>query len=221
MEEININELFNYFLSKKLIIIISLVTVFVLGNIYSLAIRKPMYKSDTLLILISEKNETYNNTDYQLNQNLLGTYSEVVKSRKVINTALKNTKSKETYNDVVDRISVTNSENSDIIRVTFTGRNPKKVKKFTDEIAHVFMDEVKDKYKLDNASVLDAAEVAKHAYNKNIIKDNLIYILAGLILGFGITFVIYYFDNTIKNTEVVEDKIGLKVLGVVPKVDKE
>ena len=83
------------------------------------------------------------------------------------------------------------------------------------------MDEVKDKYKLDNASVLDAAEVAKHAYNKNIIKDNLIYILAGLILGFGITFVIYYFDNTIKNTEVVEDKIGLKVLGVVPKVDKE
>ncbi len=221
MEEININELFNYFLSKKLIIIISLVTVFVLGNSYSLAIRKPMYKSDTLLILISEKNETYNNTDYQLNQNLLGTYSEVVKSRKVINTALKNTKSKETYNDVVDRISVTNSENSDIIRVTFTGRNPKKVKKFTDEIAHVFMDEVKDKYKLDNASVLDAAEVAKHAYNKNIIKDNLIYILAGLILGFGITFVIYYFDNTIKNTEVVEDKIGLKVLGVVPKVDKE
>ena len=221
MEEININELFNYFLSKKLIIIISLVTVFVLGNSYSLAIRKPMYKSDTLLILISEKNETYNNTDYQLNQNLLGTYSEVVKSRKVINTALKNTKSKETYNDVEDRISVTNSENSDIIRVTFTGRNPKKVKKFTDEIAHVFMDEVKDKYKLDNASVLDAAEVAKHAYNKNIIKDNLIYILAGLILGFGITFVIYYFDNTIKNTEVVEDKIGLKVLGVVPKVDKE
>lgn len=221
MEEININELFNYFLSKKLIIIISLVTVFVLGNSYSLAIRKPMYKSDTLLILISEKNETYNNNDYQLNQNLLGTYSEVVKSRKVINTALKNTKSKETYNDVVDRISVTNSENSDIIRVTFTGRNPKKVKKFTDEIAHVFMDEVKDKYKLDNASVLDAAEVAKHAYNKNIIKDNLIYILAGLILGFGITFVIYYFDNTIKNTEVVEDKIGLKVLGVVPKVDKE
>ena len=92
MEEININELFNYFLSKKLIIIISLVTVFVLGNSYSLAIRKPMYKSDTLLILISEKNETYNNTDYQLNQNLLGTYSEVVKSRKVINTALKNTK---------------------------------------------------------------------------------------------------------------------------------
>jgi len=39
-------------------------------------------------------------------------------------------------------------------------------------------------------------------------------------MGLGIVLVMFYLDNTIKNSQVVEDKVGLVVLGVVPKVGK-
>ena len=56
----------------------------------------------------------------------------------------------------------------------------------------------------------------------NYVKDNIIYLMIGIVLSFGIVFVMYYFDTTIKSSEVVEEKLGLPVIGIVPKEeDKE
>jgi len=46
--------------------------------------------------------------------------------------------------------------------------------------------------------------------------------MIGVVLSFGVVFVMYYFDTTIKSSEVVEEKLGLPVIGIVPKEeDKE
>ena len=42
----------------------------------------------------------------------------------------------------------------------------------------------------------------------------------GLIISCGIIFIKFYFDTTIKTTEEIENKLGLTVLGVVPKVER-
>ena len=39
-----------------------------------------------------------------------------------------------------------------------------------------------------------------------------------MIAGVGITFMIYYFDTSVKDAKTVEEKLNLTVLGVVPKV---
>ena len=40
--------------------------------------------------------------------------------------------------------------------------------------------------------------------------------LVGLVLAFAVVFIMFYFDDTISNTSVIETKIGLPILGVVP-----
>ena len=45
--------------------------------------------------------------------------------------------------------------------------------------------------------------------------------LIGIVLGFGIIFIMFYFDTTIKNAEEIQTKLGLPLLGVVPRVEKE
>ena len=42
----------------------------------------------------------------------------------------------------------------------------------------------------------------------------------GLILGLGVVFIMYYFDNTIKNVEEVESKLGLPIIGTIPQGGK-
>ena len=45
--------------------------------------------------------------------------------------------------------------------------------------------------------------------------------MIGVVLSFGVVFVMYYFDTSIKSSEIVEEKLGLTVIGVVPKEEKE
>lgn len=221
MEEINLKEVYNYFKTKILWILIAVVAIVVVGNIYTLITREPMYQSNTTVVLVSEEKDNYSQSDLQLNKNLVSTYSEIVRSRKVVSKVIKNLKLKCSVSDLSERISVTSVENTEIIKITVSDEKAKTARDITDEVAKVFIDEIKEIYHMENISVVDKAEVAKKAYNVNYIKDNAIYLLVGLVLSFGVVFIMYYFDTTIKSSEVVEEKLGLTVLGIVPKEDKE
>ena len=66
---------------KHIIIILIIILVVAAGNIYTVLTRKPMYKSDTTIVLVSETNTQNNFTDLQMNKNLVSTYSEIIKRR--------------------------------------------------------------------------------------------------------------------------------------------
>ena len=92
METIDLKDMFSYFKSKISIIILFIVVVGIMGCLYGLFIQKPVYKSSTSIVLISESQTgatlTYN--DVSLNQNLVSTYSEIIKSRRVLNQVIDN-----------------------------------------------------------------------------------------------------------------------------------
>lgn len=221
MEEIDLRELFEYFKGKILWILAAIILAIGVGNVFTVLTRVPMYNSNTTIVLVSENNgTTYNTTEQQLNKNLVSTYAEIIKSRKVINKVIENLGLDYSYNALKNNISVEAVTNTEIIRIIVSDSDPQVSAEISNEIADVFMEEVQKIYKLNNVSVIDKAEVNKTPYNINLIKDNLIYILVALVLSCGIIFVIYYFDTSIKTSEEIENKLGLVVVGIVPKVEK-
>ena len=221
MEEIDLRELFDYFNTKVMTIIMIIILIVIAGNVYTILTRKPMYKSDTTIVLVSEANTQNNFTDLQMNKNLVDTYSEIIKSRKVLNPVIKNLKLKYSYNELKEKVSVSPVTNTEIIRVSVSDRNPKKAKEIANEIGNVFTEKIQKIYNLNNVSIVDKAIKAKSPYNINYIKDNVIYLAIGLVLSCGLVFIKFYFDTTIKTSEEIENKLGLTVVGIVPKVEKE
>ena len=94
MEEINLEELFYYFRNKISWIIIAIILAIGIGNTFTILTRTPMYKSSTTMVLVNENKDssTYNTTEQQLNKNLVGTYSEIIKSRMILETVISNLK---------------------------------------------------------------------------------------------------------------------------------
>ena len=221
MEEINLKELFDYFKSKLKWVMITVFAFMIIGNIYTIATRVPMYKSDTTIVLVSENDKEYNTNELQLNKNLVGTYSEIIKSRKVLEPVIENLRLKYTYAELKTNVTVTSVANTEIIRITVNDKKAEKATRIANEIAEVFTKEVQKIYKLNNVSVVDKAVKNIKPYNVNYVKDNIIYIALGLIISCGIIFIKFYFDTTIKTSEEIENKLGLTVLGVVPKVERE
>ena len=224
MEEIDLKELFDYFKSKIVWVIVIIFAVLIIGNVYTLLTRVPLYKTNASLVLVSENNNTnavYNNSEQQLNKNLVATYSEIIKSKAVLNDVISNLKLKMTYVELKREITVEAVENTEIINIYVVDKKAKKASIIANEISNVFVSKINSYYKLNNVTILDKAEIVKKPYNSNYLNDYFIYLLVVVFLSCGVIFLFFYFDTTIKTSDEIENKLNLTVIGTVPKIGKE
>ena len=223
MEEINLLELWNFFRAKLAFIVIAVLSILIIGNLFTILTRVPLYKSNTSVILVSENTTNLGtiNSELQANNTLVSTYSQIVKSRKVINKVINNLNLDYSYKELNERINVSSVDDTAIIKIEVADPDNELAAKIANEVATVFMIEVQKFYHLDNVSVVDKAVPVDNAYNVNYIKDNIIYLAIGIVVSFGIIFIFFYFDTTIKTSEEIEEKFGLTVLGVIPDEAKE
>ncbi len=223
MEEINLKELFDYFKERLLIMAIIVLSILVIGCAYSIFFKTPLYQSNTTVVLVSENgnNQTgYTQAEQNLNKNLVGTYTEIIKSRSVLETVIENLSLDYSYSYLYNKVSISNTANTEIIKISVVDPDSTLATDIANEIVKVFGDEVTRIYKLQNVSVVDRASKEESPYNINVLKDTVIYLLIGMVLAVGVVFVIYYFDTTIKSAEDVENKLNIPVIGIVPKAKK-
>lgn len=223
MEEIDLKELFE-FIKKKIGLLITItVVICLLGCIYGLFIQKTMYKSYTTIILGGNEttaSQTITQSDITLNKNLVDTYAEIVKSRRVLEQVIAELDLEETYEELSNKISVSSVNNTEIIKITVADSNPIEAKNVANVTANFFSKEVVKLYNMNNVNVLDEANEANEPYNINIPKQVIIYFFIGIIIALSILFIIFYFDRTIKSVEQVEQKIKLPILGGVEEYKK-
>lgn len=219
MEEINLKEMFDYFLSKKLYIILITIVCILIGFVYFKFFKVPMYKSYTTILLTkgSDTNQITSN-DITLNKNLVDTYREIIKSRKVINKVINNLNIDYNFDSLSKEISVSSINDTEIIKISVSDRDSKIAMDVANETANVFNSEVVKLYNIQNIGIVDVAVEEENPYNVNILKTLLISFFIGIILSFGVVFILFYFDTTIKSIEEVERKLELPVIGEVPTV---
>lgn len=221
MEEINLKELGNYFLSHIVIILSVITVILIVGCIYSVVIKKPLYHGTTSIVLVNQNNgNTITNSDIQVNRNLVETYTQIIKSRKILSTVISQLGLTYSESVLAGNVSVSAITDTDIIRVSVSDENNQLAADIANEIARVFMEDIKTRYNLQNVSVLDEAVAESSPYNVNIAKEIVLYILIGVVLGCAIVFVMFYFDTSIKSSTEIEEKFRLAVLGNVPYVEK-
>lgn len=220
MEELGLKELFLYIKEKVGLLIFIIIFVCLIGCLYGLFLQKPMYRSYTTVILggdtkSSSQNQGITQNDVALNKNLVDTYAEVVKSKRVLNQVIKELKLDLSYEGLSSKINVTALNNTEIIKITVSDENAKNAKNIANVIADYFTHEIVKLYSLNNVNILDEATEAKVPYNISIVKQLIVYFMIGIVISFGVLFISYYFDRTIKSVEQVEQKIKLPILGSV------
>ena len=223
MENINLRDIASYLLQKVWLIVAILLTVFVGGEAYTAFFKTPMYASSTNVVLISDSKGSNDITvnDVTLSNNLVKTYSEIVKSRNVLSKVISDQKLNMSYEALAGKVSVTSATSTQLITIRVSDENPKQAKQIANSIGKIFKSEIKSIYGIDNVQIVDEAVEAASAYNINIVKESIIYLIVGLALGVGAAYVMYILDKTIKDTDVVENRLGLTVIGVVPEVGEK
>lgn len=224
MEELDLKQLVNIFWSKRLHVISIVLIFLIIGTVYTFLFVTPKYKSYTSLVLArsesTKENETdtstITQTDITLNQKLVSTYSELVKSKNVLREVIKNLNINESEENLKDNITVSAVKDTELIQITVTNYYPDRASDIANEIAKVFTKKVGEIYNINNVYIVDEAERANTPYNINHIKDIAIFIAIGLIVSVGYVLISNLLDTTVKSAEDIEKELGVVAIASIP-----
>ena len=223
MEELDLKELFDLFMSKIFQILIIVIVFIGIGVVYTIGFVEPKYSAKTTLVLASAGGSDTGNaittTDVNLNSKLVSTYSEIVKSDAVVGSVIENLNLSIKDTELKKQVSVSAVEDADIIRITVTNEDADEAAKIANEIAKVFSEKVKELYKINNINVLDQAIPNYTPSNINHTKDVIIFAFLGVVISVAYVLLANMLDTTIKSTEDIEKGFGIPVLVSIPLID--
>ena len=220
MEELDLKELIQIFWEKRIQILL-ITAIFI---IYTVGFVKPKYQSKTSLLLATNSSSQSNangitTNDLTLNSKLVSTYSDMVSGNKIIREVIKNLGMNLQEDDVKKSISVKARDNADMIDIIVKNDDPVVAQKIANETAKVFIENVKQYYKIENLYIYDEAEVENEPYNINHKKDVLIFAVIGIVIAFGYVLILNMLDTTIKSAQDIEKISGVTVLASIPIYD--
>ncbi|MEG2348492.1 MAG: Wzz/FepE/Etk N-terminal domain-containing protein [Clostridia bacterium] len=229
MEELDIKELL-YILMKNIgVIIVVAILSAALGLLYTSFMVTPMYKSSTSLVLSKSGNTTINTTtnptgaitqnDLILNQKLVSTYGEIIKSRAVVSEVISRLGLNIKQEELMKNIAVSPKKDTELLEITVSYKNAKTAVEIADTLAEVFKGKVKEVYNIENVSVIDKANLNDDPYNVSMVKTSALFAIVGVVLVCMILFIKMYFNNTVNTQEDIEKLINLPVLSIVPKCE--
>lgn len=227
----NISEVLDGIKDKYKNIVLIVLSFLLISSIYNIFFINKEYEANVKIFIGKQKfkniTETYNNEEINLYQRLITTYSEVIKSKKLINESIKGSKMNYlqdkykniNYDLLMENLTVNPIANTQIIEIKYKSLNPQQSYDLLYSITENLISYSKELYPNVNITVLEQVHVnLNQLMNKKLTIIGLGLIL-GLIVGIGGIIGVMYLNNTYKNQKSLEEEIGLTVIGVIPKID--
>lgn len=227
----NISKVLDGIKDKWKNIVLIVLSFLLISSIYNIFFINKEYEANVKIFIGKQKfknvTETYNNEEINLYQRLITTYSEVIKSKKLINESIKGSKMNYlqdkykniNYDLLMENLTVNPIANTQIIEIKYKSLNPQQSYDLLYSITENLISYSKELYPNVNITVLEQVHVnLNQLMNKKLTIIGL-GLMLGLIVGIGGIIGLMYLNNTYKNQKSLEEEIGLTVIGVIPKID--
>ena len=223
MEEqvISISEIIDAVKKRWKIIVLTTVLATVVSGIFSFFVISPTYEASTKIFIGKEgaESEGYNSSDVSMYQNLIKTYSELIKTKDLVNKAIDNSEYDLSVNSVLNGITVNTLTGTQILQISYQSKSPSIAKNILESITNEFITKAEELVPNGNVKILESVELPKNPVAPNKTMNIAIAFILGMMVGFGIVFLLEYLDNTYKNKEQLEKDLDIPVLGVIPMSD--
>ena len=207
-------------LKKRLWLIVSITLVLAIGSgIYSVMFMKPMYESSVqIMVDNTERDGNYDYNYVTANFQYINTYSDLIYAPVVIERVINNLNLNTDYDTLASRIDVTSNKESQIITIYVKDPNHVNAVQIANSLASVFKNEVNSTLNLDNVILLSEAldKANPEPINSSPVVIVAVAILAGIILGYSISFLLEFLNNTITSERDIEEILNIRALGAVP-----
>lgn len=179
---------------------------------------KPQYEAKTqVLVNQKEKDAELKAQDIQSNIQLVNTYTEIIKSSRILDEVATKEGQYSTTN-IENMLTVTTQANSQILNINIKNNSKQEAEKVANDIANVFSKKMPNIMNVDNVSVLSKANGTATKVSPKLSVNVGVGIIIGLLIALGIITFKELLDKRIRNEEDVKRELDIPVLGSIPKI---
>ncbi len=223
--EIDLREVFGHLLNHMWIILLSAVVGLLLFfYVSNVLVDKEFQSSTKIYVLNQQDSQAVTYTDLQTGTQLTKDYAVLVKSRTVTTQVIADLDLQNQYADMEDitpdalaeMISVTTQQDTRIITITVTDKNPTRAQDIANAVRTAASKHIYEVMDIEAVNVVDYANLPEGPISPNVIKNTVIGAFVGIFLAVAIIVIVFLLDDTIKTPDDVERYLGLSVLASIP-----
>lgn len=220
--EIDLREVFILLISRMwLIVLVGMLTA-VIGFALSAFLIAPTYESTSKIYILNKQQEnTVTYSDVQLGTQLTKDYAELITSRLVLEKVIEELQLEDVYEgmdykEMLEKVEVTTPTDTRILSITVTDTDPVMAMNIANSVREAAAVHIKNVMDIEAVNVVETANLPMEKAGPSITKWTLIGGCLGAFLVIAVLLVIFFLDDTIKNSDDVEKYLGLSTLALIP-----
>ena len=186
---------------------------------YTSFLVTPLYSASSMMYVMPDNSNSMNSStlsDMQVGQQLTSDYSSMIKSRSFMEDVIKKLNLTIDYQQLLEKVEVTNPTSSRILQVTVNDPNPQTAADIANEVASVAESKLKEITGMQAIKIYEEAAVPDRPSSPSLKKNCALGLLAGIVLAMAVITVLYLLDDTIKTEDDIEKYLGMTTLAVLP-----
>lgn len=218
MDEIDLLELARLLWSHALQIAAAGIAAAVICLLVCTFVLTPRYQASVNLIVNSRQDGNASITSDNINsaRNLIDTYAVIIKSNIVLNDVIEQLGLDMTYRQLLACVSVDGVGSTQIMSITVTNEDPALAGKIVQAIAETAPDVIVDKVEAGSCKVVSDVEITSNPVLRR--RSVLTAALGGIVAACGILVLDHLLHDYIVDSEDIQKKLELPVLGLIPEV---
>lgn len=217
---IDLVELFYVLWGHAWQIILCLIAGAAIAFAYTYFLVTPLYKATSSIYIVSASNNSVVNlTDLQIGAQLTADYQELLRSRPLLEDVIKNLDLDLSAGALSSMISITNTSDTRILKITVTSPDPQESADIANELVNQACIYLPDIMETDEPNLVEEAippaSKSSPSYAKNLVLGGLV----GAILCCGVLVLRYLMNDTFVSPDDVTRYLGVQPLAVIPEAD--
>lgn len=185
---------------------------------YTSFLVTPLYSASSMMYVMPDNSNSNSSTlsDMQVGQQLTSDYSSMIESRSFMEVVIKKLNLTIDYQQLLEKVEVTNPTSSRILQVTVNDPNPQTAADIANEVASVAESKLKEITGMQAIKIYEEAAVPEKPSSPSLKKNCALGLLAGIVLAMAVITVLYLMDDTIKTEDDIEKYLSMTTLAVLP-----
>ena len=184
----------------------------------------PQYQSTFTAYVNNHGNQggdsgTLTSSDLVASQSLVKTYSAVITSRSVLESAAAQAGAPYDYSQLKQMVSTGSVDSTEIIRVSVTMPDPQMAAAVAQAISEVAGDYITKIVEGSSMQIVDQPVIPVTIYSPSYSKNAQLGIILGIFFSALIVMMKGLLDNRIKDANALEERYGIPIIGSIPNME--
>lgn len=203
---------------RRLWVILMVVAICVLGAVSLSLVQTPQYEATTRILIGQEQVDPVTGGPGQDIQELIPTVADLVSTRPIARAVIEELDLQMTAGQFLGDLTVDQVESTQSIEVSYRTSDPERARDIANAVAGTVSDRISGRNlgaEAITVTVWERAMAPGDPVSPNPVRNGLLAMAIGLLLGLGIALFLEYLDDSLRSPQEVEQVSGLLNFGII------